>query len=221
MEYLILGHGGAPVLVFPTSNGRCWQWEDFSMVASLRRHLDNGWAQLFCVDSVDREALYNHEAEPGERLARQAAYEAYILEEFLPILRQENPVDYLIVTGTSFGAYHAVNFSLRHPDVVHRVIAMSGDYCIRKYLDDHYDLDAYFNCPVDYLPNLTDAWYLERYRNRLDIILATSDWDFCLGPTLRLSEILERLGVPHFLDVWGDHLTHDWPAWKRMIQKFL
>lgn len=221
METVILGQGGAPVLVFPTSNGRPWQWEDFGMVDVVREHLENGWVQMFCLDSVDREALYNHEADPEERIARHEQFDRYLAEEYLPLLREHNQVDYLIATGASFGAYHAMNFSLRHPDLVNRVIAMGGDYCIRKYLDDYQGLDGYYHCPTDYLPNLKDPWYLDLYRTRLDIILASSDWDFCLGPTLRLSETLSKLGVEHFLDILDGHVLHDWPAWRWMLRKYL
>lgn len=220
METVILGHQGAPVLVFPTSKGRPWQWEDFGMVDAVRDYLENGWVQFFCLDSVDAEALYDHEAEPEERIARHDQFDHYLVEEYLPFLRRFNDTDYLIATGASFGAYHAVNFTLRHPELVNRVIAMGGDYCIRKYLDDYDGLDAYYHCPVDYLPNLKDPYYLERYR-RLDIILASSDWDFCLGPTLRLSDCLRKLGVDHFVDILEGHILHDWPAWRWMLRKYL
>lgn len=221
METLVLGHAGAPVLVFPTSNGRPWQWEDFGMVETVRDYLENGWVQFFCLDSVDREALYNHEADPEERIARHEEFDKYLVEEYLPFLRQFNQVDYLIAVGASFGAYHAMNFSLRHPERVNRVIAMGGDYCIRKYLDDYEGLDAYYHCPVDYLPNLKDPYYLDLYRRRLDIILASSDWDFCLGPTLRLSDTLRKLEIEHFLDILDGHVLHDWPAWRVMLRRYL
>ncbi|HWE63584.1 MAG TPA: esterase, partial [Chloroflexota bacterium] len=55
MELLVFGRGGAAVLVFPTSMGRFYQYEDFGMVEALRHHIEQGWIQLFCVDSVDME----------------------------------------------------------------------------------------------------------------------------------------------------------------------
>lgn len=221
MEHLVFGHAGAPVLVFPTSSGRFYQWEDFGMVAALERHLANGWVQLFCIESLDAESWYNFAADQRDQLDAHMDYESYVIEEFLPYLRSVNSTDYLIVTGTSFGAFHAVNFSFRHPELVDRVIAMSGDYDSKKYVDGYFDLDVYYNSPVDFLGNMTDPYYLEQFRNRLDVILAAGDWDFCLGPTLDLSGILKRLEVPHFLDVWGDHSLHDWPLWRRMIAKFI
>ncbi len=56
MELLVFGHVGARVLVYPTSMGRFFQWEDTGMIAALGDQLENGGLQLFCVDSVDGEA---------------------------------------------------------------------------------------------------------------------------------------------------------------------
>src|SRR5438445_578477 len=35
MELLAFGHGGFPVLVFPTSHGRFWEYEERGMLGSL------------------------------------------------------------------------------------------------------------------------------------------------------------------------------------------
>jgi esterase/lipase superfamily enzyme len=43
MELLIHGHAGAPVLIFPTSLGRFFEYEDRGMVAALGDYLDQGW----------------------------------------------------------------------------------------------------------------------------------------------------------------------------------
>ena len=46
MEMLLFGHAGAPVLVFPTSQGRFYEYEDRGMVGALAEHLEQGWIQL-------------------------------------------------------------------------------------------------------------------------------------------------------------------------------
>src|SRR5579872_1928156 len=104
MEMLVFGHGGAPVLVFPTSMGRFYQWEDFGMVETLSHHLDQGWVQLFCVDSVDAESWYNRAVPGAMRGARHVQYERYLLDEVLPFMRRHNHTAYLIATGCRFGA---------------------------------------------------------------------------------------------------------------------
>src|SRR5919198_404027 len=77
MELLIFGHGGARVVVFPTSMGRFFEWEDRGMIHALGDHLENGWLQLYCVDSVDEESWYARWKHPHHRAIRHAQYDAY------------------------------------------------------------------------------------------------------------------------------------------------
>ena len=217
MEFLVFGHAGAPVLVFPTSRGRFFQWEDFDMLSGLREHLENGWLQLFCVDSLDNDTWYDFERPQSEILALQEAYDRYLVGELLPELRSINSTDFLMVTGASFGAYHAANFSFRHPAEVRRLLTMSGDFCIRKYLDGYDDLSVYFHNPIDFLANLTPGPELKR----MEIILAAGRNDFCLPPTEQLAQTLWSLGINARLEVWGEDAIHDWPTWRRMVAVYL
>ena len=86
MELLHFGHAGRPLLVFPTSNGRFYQWEDFGLVGGLADLIESGQIQLVCVDSVDGESWYARDRPPGDRVRRHLQYEAYILNEILPRL---------------------------------------------------------------------------------------------------------------------------------------
>ena len=208
------------MLVFPTSRGRFFQWEDFRMFDALAQHLEEGWLQFFCVDGIDNETWYDFERVQTSVLEMHQAYDRYLLEEFLPAIEGHNQNPFLMVTGASFGAFQAANFAFRHPHKVRRLLAMSGDYCIRKYLDDYYDTSVYFNNPVDYLP-LTHAPDILGALRSMDIILAAGQSDFCLPPTLRLSGILRDLGVPHRCEVWGQDAIHDWPTWKKMVRAYL
>ena len=56
MEILVFGHGGTPVLVFPTSMGRFYDYENRGMIAAVGDKYENGQLQAFCVDSVDAES---------------------------------------------------------------------------------------------------------------------------------------------------------------------
>src|SRR6185503_9378270 len=111
MEMLVFGDRGTPVLVYPTSMGRFYQWEDFGMIAHMSARIDEGWLQLWCVDSVDSESFYAKTRPWQERAARHLAYERYILDEVVPAIRAENEVDYLISIGASFGALHALTLA--------------------------------------------------------------------------------------------------------------
>lgn len=221
MEYTLFGHAGRPILVFPTSMGRFYQYEDFKMIDTLSWRLENGEIQLLCVDAVDTETLYNRQLPLGERARRHNIYEAYLIHELLPWFADRNwgVRDNLVVTGASFGAYHCVNFACKHPDLVRRVVAMSGAYTMPFRHDWGWDQDAYYNSPIAYLRNMHDDWYLPRIRN-LDIVLAVGSDDICLDSTVELSEVLWDKGVWHHLDVWGG-AWHDWPIWRDMAIKFL
>jgi esterase/lipase superfamily enzyme len=78
---------------------------------------------------------------------------------------------------------------------------------------------VYFNNPIDYVANLSDNFYLSRYR-QMKIVLGTADWDMCLDANVRMAAVLHAKGIPHWLDIWGDNSKHDWPLWKRMAGKY-
>lgn len=220
MEVLVFGHAGTPLLVFPTSHGRFFEYEDCEMIAAVAGQIESGWNQVFCIDGVNDESWYNHAAPPGYRVLRHLQYEAYILNEVLPFISARNRSNFLMATGCSFGAYHAANLAFRHPDLIHKIICLGGCYDIHQFIHGCYDDAAYFNAPFDYLPGLNDGWYLGHLR-RMRIILGTGENDICLHENRRLSQLLHDKGIDHLLDVWGDGTAHDWPWWRMMMVKYI
>lgn len=219
MELVVFGHAGVPLLVFPTSMGRFFDYESRGMIQAVAHKYENGELQAFCVDSVDAESWYNKAVPPRERAHRHTEYDRYLLEDVVPFIRSRNRSDQLVTTGCSFGGYHAVNFALRHPETVTGAVSMGGAFDVHQFLDGYYDDNCYYNCPPDFLPGLTDAWYMDRYRHQ-KLVLATGETDICLDENLRLSRIMNSKGIPHWLDVWGDGTGHDWPWWQQMAVKF-
>jgi esterase/lipase superfamily enzyme len=219
MELLAFGHAGTRVVAFPTSMGRFFDWESRGLVAALGEHLERGGLQLFCVDSVDTESWYAKQRPPAERAPRHAQYDQYILTEVLPFTLRHNPHPFLIATGASFGAYHAVNFALRHPEQVNRVLGMSGVYDIRQFTDGYYDDQVYFNNPCDFIRNEHEAGRLEALR-RMDIILAIGREDPNRENNEQLSSLLWWKGIGNALRIW-DGWAHDWPFWVRMLQLYI
>ena len=217
MEMLVFGHGGTPVLVFPSSMGRFYEWEDFKMVDTLHDKLEHGHNMYFCVDSVDSESFYNKGVSPYVRIQRQNQYEAYIMHEVLPFIHNQSGNHFVISAGCSFGAYHALNFAFKHPYKFGKLIAMSGAFNIKSFMHGFYDDNVYFQNPVDYLPNMSDHHQLEGMR-RMDIRLVAGDHDICLQDNREMSDILHSKSVGHNLDVWGHGTVHDWPSWREMIK---
>ena len=222
MEMLVFGQDGLPVVVFPTSRGRFYEFEDRGMVGAIADKIEGRRVQLFCVDSVDGESWCNRDVSARLRIARQVQFERYVVKEVVPFARKDRDRPHLAAVGCSFGGYHAVNMSLRHPDVFTGCLSMSGAYDLKGlgFLNGYYDDDCYFNLPMDYLPNLSDAGILDCLR-RNTFVLATGVHDQCWNDNERLAAVMRAKAIPVRLDVWGDSARHDWPWWKRMVQTYL
>ena len=225
MELLIFGHAGLPVIVFPTSGGRFFEFEDQGMVAALAGKINAGQLQLYCVDSVNMESWYNRQIPPRSRIARHMQYEDYLLHEALPLVRHRNSAltnsdSRPLALGCSFGGYHAVNLALRHPHIFRGFVALSGAFDLSGFLDGYYDQDCYFNLPTHYLPRLTDPWYLDRFRRNTHV-LATGWDDQCLTQNQHFARILSEKEIPHQFHIWDAPNTHDWPTWQRMVQTYI
>jgi esterase/lipase superfamily enzyme len=219
MELLIFGHAGARALVFPTSCGRFFEFEDQGMVAALSEHLEKGWLQLYCVDSVDSESFYCRWAHPSGRIQRHNEYEAYLLNEVLPLSSQKNDNPFMMAIGCSFGAYHAVNIGLRHPHLFGRVLGMSGKYDMTSFFNGYYDEQVYFHTPLHYAPNLEDPATIAHLQ-QLDVILAVGETDPHIEENRRLSSLLWGKGIGNALREW-DGWSHDWPYWRQMVQHYI
>jgi esterase/lipase superfamily enzyme len=222
MEMLVFGHDGLPAVVFPTSCGRFFEFEDRGMVGAVADKIENGRLQLFCVDSADAESWYNTRVGADWRVARHVSYENYVLRDVLPLVRLKNHRQQLASVGCSFGGFHAMNIALRHPHLFSGALSMSGAFDLRGlgFLSGHEDAGAYFNLPLDYVPNIHDHEYLEAMR-RNTYVLATGVHDQCWNDNERLAQVMRNKGIPVRLDVWGDSAGHDWPWWMRMAQVYL
>ena len=219
MELLAFGHAGFPIVVFPTSGGRFCEYEDRRMVRALAPKIDRGELQVICVDSVDQDSWYNKRASPADRLNRQNAFDAYLALELAPFVRNRTNWGQMGTTGCSFGGYHAINFALRHPDIVTYAVSMSGAFNIpAKFLGGFYNQDAYLNSPLDYLPRLDDPWFLARIRSSYYVLVVGNE-DPLFDQNVKLAHAFGTKGIPHVLDVWQG-FGHDWPWWHKMAHKF-
>lgn len=219
MELLVFGHAGARMIVFPTSQGRFFQWEDQGMNEPLADQLEAGQLQIICVDSVDAESWYAKWKSPADRAHRQVEYDLYLQHEVVPWSKSRNANPFLITAGASFGAYHAVNFALRHPELVDRTIGMSGLYDISGFVNGYSDDDVYFNNPVAYIANEQDPDRLAALRH-VDIVLATGSDDSHRPNNELLSGELWSKNIWHALRIW-DGWAHDWPWWRDMIRRYV
>jgi esterase/lipase superfamily enzyme len=226
MELLVFGHAGAKTLVFPTRNGRFYEYESLRVVERLAHKLEAGHLQLFCVDSVDHESLYCLWKQPAERIQRHAQFEEYILHEVLPFMQGKNSHPCTIAHGCSLGAYHAANIAFRHPHLFRKLSAFSGRYDLTLSVENftdlfngYYDDAIYFHTPSHFMANLECNGHLQHLRN-MDITLVVGKEDPFLGNNQHLSAILHSKGINHHLHEWAGR-AHCGYFWRRMASHYL
>jgi esterase/lipase superfamily enzyme len=226
MELLIFGHAGAKVLMFPTRDGRFFEFEQLGIVQALADKVDAGHLQLYCIEGLANETFYDAARHPADRIRRHTAFENYVLNEVMPLMAMLNPHDCTIAQGCSLGAFQAANIAFRHPHLFRKLVALSGRYDLTmtvEHFDDrlqgHYTEDVYFHTPTHFLPGLQDPGRLGDLR-RMEVVLAVGDADPFLENNRHLSAILAAKGVHHNLHVWEGR-AHRAGAWRKMTQLYI
>ena len=219
MHLLVFGHAGARVLVFPTSLGSFHEWADRHMPEVLGDHLANGWIQMFCLDHVQGESWYAEHLHPGARAWRHLQYDHYLTAELLPFTAHRNPDPFVIALGASFGAYQAACLGLRHPQLVHRIIGLSGYYDIKRFTGGYSDDNVYACNPFDFIVHEHDPERLAAFA-RQDIILAIGRDDPSAENNREFSTRLWNKGIGNAFRIW-DGWCHDWPYWEKMVRTYI
>ena len=152
------GHAGKPILVFPSSGGSHNEFFDFGMVDACQDFINRGVVRFFTPDSYDENSWLNNALIGHEKARAHEAYEFFIVHEWLPFIREHIQWPYSFFTaGCSMGAFHAINFALRFPEIFDGAIALSGVYDARFFTGDFYeDLAIYYQSPIDYVSQLSD-----------------------------------------------------------------
>jgi len=213
------GHYGAPLLAFPSASGMAHEWQVHGMVDALSDLIEAGKLKLYCTESNVAEAWTDREADPAWRIQQHMAFERYIVDELVPLIRGDcNTNDMPVaVSGTSLGAYYAANFSLKHPEIFRYALCLSGRYDISWLTGGFVNQDIYFNNPMRYLAGL-EGDELERVREHAHLVLVCGQgkWeDGNIEDTNRLADSLAAKGISHQRDVWGQDVSHEWEWWRR------
>ncbi len=220
---VVYGHWGLPLLVFPTSGGDEWEHEAQSMIAALGDFIDAGRVKIFTASALNADGFYNKRAHPFHRSYMQARYDECVRDEVVPFIHHhcQTPGIPISTMGASLGAYYAANTLFKHPDVVKRCFALSGVYDMRNFMDGMYDENFYFNNPVDYLSNLSEAWILNQLATcDIHIVTGSGPWEDS-SHAYRLAGVLAGKGIAHHLDDWGPQGGHDWPYWKNQMRDYV
>ena len=223
MEYKTWGEKGHPILVFPSQDGRYYDYANFGMVDILMPWIESGKARVICCDGIDGETWSRQGQDNRWRIEQHERWYNYIIEELLPEVRLV-PGETFITTGCSMGAFHAANFFFRRPDVFDSVIALSGLYTASYGFPGYSDDLTYMNSPVDFLREMPlDHPWIDLYKkDKIFICVGQGRWeDELLDSTRQLDGVLKGKGIPAFVDYWGYDVDHDWPWWRRQLPYFM
>jgi esterase/lipase superfamily enzyme len=224
MPIVTYGHAGPPVLLYPTAAADFLENERFLLVKAIEPMLLAGRLRVFSIDSINRNAWMDRDLPVEIQARRQAGYSHYVEEEVVPYIRHVcgDPGARILTTGASFGGFHAANQCFRRPDLFDGVIGMSGFYDLStRYFKGHTDANCYRNNPAWFVPDLSGA-HLDQLRHQTRVVLATGQGAYEEPPASeQMAQILHDKGIPHWLDVWGHDVNHDWPWWRRMLPYFL
>jgi esterase/lipase superfamily enzyme len=223
---IVYGHYGRPVIVFPSQQGAAYDYENNGMIGAVQSLINEGRAKLFCVDSFDKGSWDAEGLPLEERAHRHSAFESWIIEQVVPFINADCQGETeSIVTGCSFGAYHAANFCLKRADLFPVAICLSGVYDVSTLGWGERGDQVYFNNPMDYMAHMGGD-HLDWLRSRANLVLVAGQgqWEDTTGAldsTKRFSDVLAGKGVRHELDIWGHDVPHDWPSWRNQIAHHL
>lgn len=223
MPVSMVGHYGTPIMVFPTAAQDFEEYERQGMFESLREFIDAGMIKLYCVSSINAESWMNRKIHAADRARLQAAYDEHVTKELAPLIYQDccSPGLPIATIGSSFGAYHAANTLLKHPDMFRWCIAMSGVYDMSPYFEGHMDANCFENNPIDYVPKLKDPQRLKQLAScSINIICGQGPWER-VEWSKALPAALARRGIRHNFDLWGPDVAHDWPWWKIQLRLYI
>jgi len=217
------GHYGFALLLVPTAAADYLEYERFHLIDTLAPLINSGKFRVFSIESINKESWLNYQMEPAHRAIRHNQYNEYVFNEVIPFIRNATSNETFIYTsGASFGALHAMNLFLKRPDIINGTVAMSGVYDLTEYTRGFWDEQVYYNSPIHYIPNLTDAYYLDKIKasNHIHIYTGSGDYEDPEA-SRRFASVLFDKGIWCNLDVWGRDVPHDWHTWRSMLPYIL
>ena len=216
------GHWGQPLLLFPTGGGDAEEAERNGLIRAIGHMIEAGKVKVYTVDSIPAGERLSDRVPPEAGPMRLAQFDAFLANEVLPAIRNDcKSAEIEVVTaGASIGAYHALAFLARHPDLARAAICMSGTYDADRLLGIPHTSETFFAMPQQFLPGLEGS-VLDLLRRRF-VILAhgKGQWEDP-GQSWRMANLLGSKSVPNRVDEWGPEWDHDWATWRAMLPAYL
>jgi esterase/lipase superfamily enzyme len=215
------GHGGAPLVLFPTAGGDAEECERMLMIRVLTPMIEAGRLRVWSVDHVAGWAWIDDGVHPRRKVSTQQRYNRFLAEELFPLVRAQSGGALPIVAGYSLGGYQSFAAVCRNPHQVRGAICMSSAYDLSPLVEGHHDEDFHYTSPVHFLPDLQDESLLAPLRERFVLMVHGRGRVEKPWRAWPIAEMLGRKGVPNRVDVWSEDHDHDWMAWREQLPQYL
>jgi esterase/lipase superfamily enzyme len=217
------GTFGQPVLIFPTAGGDAEEIERFLLIRVLMPLIEAGRIKVYSCDSVAGRVWFSKEGSPQHRMWMMNQFHQYVKHEVVPAIRVDckTPDIPIWSAGASIGAFHAAAMVCRFPDIFHKALSMSGTYDLMRFIEAHDMIEEFFvSSPVHFVPTLAGL-HLDVLRTRyIHIASGEGKWED-IGESWKLGNVLGKMGIPNYVDSWGQDYQHDWVTWRAMAPKYL
>lgn len=221
MEYAVFGDKGKTCFIFPSQDGRFYDFKNFGMIDILKPWIENGKLKIVCVDGIDKESWSDEGKDPKARIEIQEKWFHYVVDELYPSFELKN--EKVMVSGCSMGGVHSGTFFFRRPDLFDTMLSLSGLFNAQYFFHSYMDSLVYDNSPVHFLKNMPDNHpWMDLYKKSTIIACVGQGAyeDDLLYGTRELDKILAEKNIPHEFDYWGYDVSHDWYWWKKQLAYF-
>ena len=217
-----------PIFIF--NDGQILRDMDISRL--LRKLLRNKKIQPCIIIGIHSNENRNHELGTTQYLESEGhgilaqAYQDFIIQELLPLLKTTHNTGHFSIAGFSLGGLSALDLCLNHPNIFRSVGVFSGALWWRDYpfipsqpnanLIIPRKINALKQTPPNQFWFQTGTLDEKNDRDHNGIIDVIDD-------TLRTIQALREKGVPKkhiaYVEVKGGR--HDWQTWKKAMPYFL
>lgn len=221
-DVVVYGDAGRPVIVFPEGDASCTSWENHGMIERLSDLVGEGRVQLFATDSADDEGWYFRTADQGYRVGSVGSYFAYVEGELHDYVSAVSSADELpLLVGVGMGAMNAAVEMLRRPDLYGGLLAVSGTYDVRAFVDGDLDEGWLSFSPVDIVASLGDEAMAELAGKPLAFVCGTHGSETGADTQRALEGALAACRIPATFEYWGTDVSHDWRWWREEVAQLL
>lgn len=221
-DVTVYGKAGTPIIVFPEGDSSCTSWENGGMIEALSGLIDGGEAQLFATDSSDNEGWYFRGADPAYRFESLKVFYDYVEEVLVPFVAEHAATkEPPLLVGAGIGALNATVEMFRKPTLFGGLLALSGSYDVRFFVDG--DLDPMWDelSPVALAANFGQQDVDRLSEVPIAFVSGQDSSETGIETQRVLDTIFAEKRIEATFEYWGYDVNHGWYWWREEARQLL